>query len=65
MLKDILNLEGVKELKKSEQGKLTGGGGSCPTYDPKVCESCGGFSIPNGCCVVDAVGHACLEGLDG
>lgn len=65
MLKNILNLEGAQELSKNEQ-KMTLGGGSgngfCPTYPASQCSNCGGFPLPNGCCLGTNETHCCLTG---
>ena len=57
MKKQILNLG--KSLKKSEQ-RLINGGTGCVIYTPVECSACGGFSLPNGCCLGSYETHACL-----
>jgi hypothetical protein len=57
MKKSILNIG--KTLNKVEQKQIQGGG-SCPQVNPNKCNLCGGFSIPNGCCVGDAAVYFCL-----
>lgn len=61
MLKNILEIKGVSELgKKEQQGSI--GGVGCPTYPASQCSSCGGFPLPNGCCIGDRLVHMCLNG---
>ena len=64
MLKNILKLDGAHKLSKDEQKSTLGGGGNlkCPTYPPSQCISCGGWSLPNGCCLGTQETHCCLTG---
>jgi len=57
MKKSILNLG--KALDKAEQKTITGGV-NCPIYTPYECQCCGGYSLPNGCCLGTVATHACL-----
>lgn len=61
MKKSILNLG--KALNKSEQQTINGGAG-CPTYPADRCRSCGGFPVPNGCCLGTYETHVCLSGIN-
>ena len=58
MLKSILEIKGVFELKKQEQLKVTGG--SCIVYPESECIACGGSPRPNGCCLGNYFTHECL-----
>ena len=57
MKKSILNLG--KELNQKEQKQINGGSG-CTQVNPSECSFCGGFPIPNGCCVGDQAVYDCL-----
>ncbi|WP_430412446.1 hypothetical protein [Kordia sp.] len=61
MLKGILGIKGVSELKKQQQATIRGG----VNYDPQVCIQCQGVPLPNGGCFISEVNEPCLEGLDG
>lgn len=65
MLKSILNLKNVQSLSKKEQQLIHGGNtkATCPIYTPQRCKSCGGYSLPNGCCLGTAQTHQCLTGI--
>ncbi|SNR15624.1 hypothetical protein [Tenacibaculum jejuense] len=62
MKNSILNLG--KALNKKEQQLISGGSGraTCPQYSAQQCNSCGGFSLFNGCCLGTAETHCCLTG---
>ncbi len=60
MKKSILNLG--KALEKAEQKQINGGA-SCPTYSAKRCLACGGYPLPNGCCLGTTETHQCLSGI--
>jgi hypothetical protein len=61
MIKSILNIEGVTELKKRAQQGIKGGT-NCTVYTAGECAFCDGLHLPNGCCVVDEEGQRCLDG---
>lgn len=65
MLKGILKLNGVSELEKKEQSSILGGFRACKVYDQQLCESCGGTSLANGCCLIASDNEQCLEGFEG
>jgi hypothetical protein len=61
MLKNILKLNGVKILNKSEQRIVSGGFmANCPVYTASECISCGGGPLSNGCCLGSYETHQCL-----
>ncbi|MCH2194849.1 hypothetical protein [Kordia sp.] len=62
MLKSILKIQGVSELNKTAQSKITGGNGGVSEAD---CNRCDGFYVGNGYCVVDSSRQACLDGFPG
>ncbi len=64
MLKSILNLKDAQTLSKEEQRSVNGGSNkaSCPIYTPRECRSCGGYPLPNGCCLGTQATHLCLTG---
>ena len=61
-MKNLQNLKGVKALSKTQQ-KAINGGASCPTYPASECINCGGFPVPNGCCLGTHETHCCLNNL--
>ncbi len=61
MLKNILKINGVSELNKKAQQNVVGGFGDPKVYDPELCASCGGTSLPNGFCLIAAANEFCLE----
>ena len=56
MLREILNVSGVNQLKKDEQTTIHGGSNG---YDVEKCIACGGAPRPLGCLGSPAV-HFCL-----
>ncbi|WP_299620480.1 hypothetical protein [uncultured Tenacibaculum sp.] len=62
MKKSILNLG--KALNKQQQQEISGGfGATCPQYSALQCTTCGGFSLPNGCCLGTSETHCCLSDI--
>ena len=63
-MKKLKNLKGVNQLSKSQQKTIQGGQGSasCPTIPASECISCGGFPLPNGCCLGTEQTWCCLRG---
>jgi len=49
MLKSILNLNGVQELKKDEQKVINGGSVCPPPQNQRLCEAVGGYWFGSGC----------------
>jgi hypothetical protein len=63
MLKNILKLNGVKKLNKSEQQVISGGfKANCPVYTFSECSGCRGHHLANGCCFGSDQVHECLNG---
>jgi hypothetical protein len=62
MIKGILEIKGVYELRKTEQSSINGGmtASNCPTYPAEKCLDCGGNPRPNGCCMGSPLTHFCL-----
>jgi hypothetical protein len=58
MLKGILGIKGISELNKKEQLNVTGGNGGVTEED---CNTCDGFYVGNGYCVVDLPRQQCLD----
>ena len=56
---NLTNLKGVKTLNRNEQKSTIGG---CPTYTASQCLNCGGYPLPNGCCLGTEETHSCLTG---
>ena len=65
MLKSILNLKDTQTLSKEAQRSVNGGTvrATCPTYSPQECQACGGYPLPNGCCLGTRETHMCLTGI--
>ncbi|MBW1295429.1 hypothetical protein [Aquimarina litoralis] len=66
MLKSILNLKDTQALSKEAQRSINGGtinGAKCPIYSPQECQKCGGYPLPNGCCLGTRETHMCLTGV--
>jgi len=65
MLKSILNLKNAQTLSKEAQKSVNGGMNQarCPIYTPQECQACGGYSLPNGCCLGTQETHQCLSGV--
>ncbi|MFK7749538.1 MAG: hypothetical protein AB8B65_14175 [Kordia sp.] len=61
MLKNILGIKGVSELNKKEQINITGGNGGVSEAD---CNTCDGWYIGNGYCVVDQSRRECLIAIN-
>ncbi len=62
MLKNILNLDGAQELSKNEQKMTLGGGGDRCQVPASLCQSCGGWPTPNGCCLGTSDTWCCITG---
>ncbi|CAM1342460.1 hypothetical protein [Tenacibaculum amylolyticum] len=60
MKKSISNLG--KALNRAEQKQINGGA-NCPTYPANECTACGGYPLPNGCCLGTVQTHVCLGGI--
>ncbi len=65
MLKNILNLKNAQTLSKDQQKSVNGGNlGACPNpVDAQKCQSCGGYPLPNGCCLGTRETHMCISGI--
>lgn len=64
-MKNLMNLDGIKALSKEEQKTINGGSHAmegCPTYPASACLACGGYPLPNGCCLGTEETHCCLSG---
>ncbi len=61
-MKKITNLKGAKILNKKERQSINGGGFGCPVYPSEKCLRCGGYPLPNGCCLGTQQTHDCLTG---
>ena len=62
-MKKLTNLKGVNKLSKTAQKNISGGKSSCPIYSARRCRRCGGYPLPNGCCLGTPEVHACLTGI--
>ncbi len=62
-MKKLTNLKGIKFLNKNEQKSINGGGTGCIIYSAQECTNCGGYLLPNGCCLGTSETHACLTGI--